>query len=180
MTIKKHDILTASYEDKIKLIRINVKMVSLLEESDSLYAKYENKTSKYIKYKVKKPFLDYIEFVDKFNSVFMKQMGLHAEDKTIELIKMFNDASKKIDLLSEEKTELVLFYCKVSSVYDDLISMYYTDLTMEHLKELSLNVLEAIEKQFKNVLTITDPEGNGVSDITKSFNRLGNNILYKV
>ena len=174
----KPNIITASMEDKIKLIRLNVKTLSMLEEADSLEYLVKEKKSKYIKYKVKKPFLLYIAFADKFNRIFMEALGLKEPEKTTELVKMFNDASKKIDLISEEKTEFVLLYVKVASILYDLQGMEYTDRTIEYFKELSSELLIAMREQFPNVFDITDPEGYGVKDLIASFNRLGDNILY--
>jgi hypothetical protein len=178
--MNKTDIIAASPEDKIKLIRLNVKCLSMLDEADQILDRHKAKTSKYIKFKVKRPFLEYISFVDKFNAVFMKPIGEVAEQTVTELMAMMNEASGKIDLVYEEKTELVLVYCKARSILYDLNTMKYTDKTLDHFKALSILFISSVEESLKNVISIKDPKGYGVEDIVSVFNRLGDNILYKL
>jgi hypothetical protein len=167
-----------SPEDTIRLVRVATKCADLLTEYDALFYLMESKKSKYIKHKLKEPFVILGESLDRFSSAFLKPFIQEDENTQMDLQKMFRELTNKIWFVNEEMTNLVNFYSKTKSIFNDLSEMKYSDPTLKYIKEVCENFCTEVEKKYKAILNKEDKEGHGVADVVAAYDKLGKLIMY--
>lgn len=176
VSIPAHDI---SEQDTLTIVRICIKMADSLVDYDTL--NYLGKTNKNILYKreVKKSIVAWAEYVDEFSSRFLVPFMNANEEVCISLTTQFRELSDGIEFESEEITSLALVYAKCVSILTDLNTMRYTDPLIERLYVLTRRVVLNIEKYSKKLLTQEAKQGHSPKLLVKTFNLLGNKIMYR-
>ena len=167
-----------SPEDTIRLVRVAIKCADLLPDYDVLHDLMEEKKSKYIKHEIKDLFLTLGFRLDKFSSAFLKPFVQEDQETQKELQKMFRELTDKIWFINEEMTALVTLYSKTKSIHNDLLEMDFEDGPLSYVKEICNDFCVAVEKKYKPILTKTDKQGHGVTDVVEAFSKLGKTIMY--
>lgn len=165
-------------EDTIRLVRVAIKCADLLPDYDILFELMEEKNSKYIKHDLKDLFITLGFGLDKFSSAFLKPFVEADENTQMDLQKMFRELTDKIWFINKEMTTLVTLYSKTKSIYNDLMEMRFKDGPINYIKEICNDFCKEVEKKYKPILSKTDKEGHGVTDVVAAFDKLGKTIMY--
>ena len=170
---------THNREDALNLVRICTKCADLLNDFDKLEEYYISKKSKYIKQELKKAFIELGVYVEAFSTNLLQRIVNADADAQMRVQKLFVDASKKIMIINEEITSLILCYAKAKSIIFDIDNMSYSDYNLQTLRIKCSNFATLVEKKYRSFLEMTDPNGVPVSKIVDLMNEIGKSIKYQ-
>lgn len=159
--------------DTVELLRSVMKVSSALNDLDEIaYRK------KYYKFRFKQYAAKWAVFMEMHTKELMK--SLLEEDHSLlqEIYNSIEESSMGITA-GEDKTSLILFYAKVKSAINDINKMtdnrnsFYPIFIETHTQV----VIDHIEKQYGDIITMKDVDGKGVDEIIEFFDKLGETIM---
>jgi hypothetical protein len=159
--------------DTVELLRSVMKVSSALNDLDEIaYRK------KYYKFRFKQYAAKWSVFMEMHTKELMK--SLLEEDHSL-LQEIYNSIEESSMGLSAgvDKTSLILFYAKVKSAINDINKMtdnrnsFYPIFIETHTQV----VIDHLEKQYGDIITMKDVDGKGVDEIIEFFDKLGETIM---
>ena len=157
------------------IVRGMIKMSSALNEADSVM------DGKYYKFEFKRRFREWMEIFElsskKLVSAFMKENDTALQDAYTQ----FLEFTKDIKVKDEERTDLILLYCKLKSAYNDLDEVALLDggMMTAVIKLSTEKVLKAIEKQYGDIFNVRDVDGKSIQVIIDQYDELGKTMFVK-
>ena len=159
--------------DTVELLRSVMKVSSALNDLDEIaYRK------KYYKFRFKQYAAKWAVFMEMHTKELMK--SLLEEDHSLlqEIYNSIEESSMGITA-GVDKTSLILFYAKVKSAINDINKMtdnrnsFYPIFIETHTQV----VIDHLEKQYGDIITMKDVDGKGVDEIIEFFDKLGETIM---
>jgi hypothetical protein len=159
--------------DTVELLRSVMKVSSALNDLDEIaYRK------KYYKFRFKQYAAKWAVFMEMHTKELMK--SLLEEDHSLlqEIYNSIEESSMGISA-GVDKTSLILFYAKVKSAINDINKMtdnrnsFYPIFIETHTQV----VIDHLEKQYGDIITMKDVDGKGVDEIIEFFDKLGETIM---
>ena len=159
--------------DTVELLRSVMKVSSALNDLDEIaYRK------KYYKFRFKQYAAKWSVFMEMHTKELMK--SLLEEDHSLlqEIYNSIEESSMGITA-GVDKTSLILFYAKVKSAINDINKMtdnrnsFYPIFIETHTQV----VIDHLEKQYGDIITMKDVDGKGVDEIIEFFDKLGETIM---
>jgi hypothetical protein len=159
--------------DTVELLRSVMKVSSALNDLDEIaYRK------KYYKFRFKQYAAKWSVFMEMHTKELMK--SLLEEDHSLlqEIYNSIEESSMGISA-GVDKTSLILFYAKVKSAINDINKMtdnrnsFYPIFIETHTQV----VIDHLEKQYGDIITMKDVDGKGVDEIIEFFDKLGETIM---
>jgi len=152
-----------------------VKLSSALNDADEVV------DGKYFKFKFKKELNKWIEKTEKATSPFMNNFHRSSEEALQEASNRFESFSDEMSAGSEERTSLVVLYCKCQSAMNDMQPLSFDEggMIVHILIKYTDNMLKALKAQYGDIFDIRDLEGRPIQYIIDGYDELGNTMFTK-
>jgi len=160
--------------DYLPIVRAMVKMSSALSVADDIV------DGKYYKFNFKRKFREWMEIFEVTSEPLMKAFMEDGETALQEAYTRFLKLTERV-VKDSDRTNLILFYCKLKSAYKDLDEITFEDggLYTFIIKKQTSKVLIAIEKQYGDIFTVKDEDGDGIDAIIGNYDHLGKSMFTK-
>jgi hypothetical protein len=160
--------------DTLNILRCVMKISSAFNDLDEIVFQ-----KKYHKFRFKKEVDVWSSLMYMHTNELMKSLVEENEELLIEVYRIIEESTSKVQLKNPEMTSLVLFYCKIKSAIYDIEQMQKERNSFyPKFIELSTNkVIKEIEKQYSFILTLKDYEDRGINYVIDFFNNLGGKIM---
>jgi hypothetical protein len=160
--------------DTLNILRCVMKISSAFNDLDEIVYR-----KKYYKFKFKKEADSWSRLMYIHTSELMKSLVEENEALLIEVYKIIEESTSKVQLRTPEMTSLVLFYCKIKSAINDIELMQKERNSFyPRFIELSTNkVIKEIEKQYSSILDLKDHKDRDINYVSDFFNNLGDKIM---
>jgi hypothetical protein len=160
--------MTEERVDYLPAVRAIVKMSSSLNEADLV------EMGKYFKFRFKKLFKEWMTLYETASKPLMDEFMKDNEKALQDAYVAFDDYSGTIRLKDDEKTDLVVFYCKIRSSLNDLSEFNMgRSFIVYVLNRRAWKMIEELEKQYGFIHGIRDADGDSIQTIISEYDRLG-------
>lgn len=161
--------------DTICLLRAVMKISSALNDIDTIAL-----NKKYYKYKFKKLSSQWVDLIMTHTSELMKSLADDDSDMLMDIYKSMEESCSKIHIENDDKTAIILFYIKLKSSLWDIDQMKTMRNTFypTFLHQISGEVIDQLNKQYKDILLMTDDDGKGVDYLIDYYNDFGQKIMF--
>ena len=157
------------------IVRGMIKMSSALNEADEVM------NSKYYKFNFKIQFRTWIEVFEESSKRLMEEFMAENGDALQDAYIRFLEFTKDIKIKDEERTNLVLLYCKLKSCLNDFEEVPIMDggVVTLVIRIQTTKIIKAIEKQYKSILEVLDYDKNSIQTIIDEYDKLGKLMFVK-
>ena len=151
------------------IVRGMLKMSSALNEADAVM------DGKYFKFGFKLAFKEWVEVFEASSEKLMLAFMEDNSDAVQDAYTRFLEFTKDIKVKDEERTDLILLYCKLKSAFNDLDEVDLLDggLMTLVVKKATFKVLRAIENQYRDIFNVRDVDNNSIQVIIDQYDELG-------
>lgn len=156
-------------EDYLPIVRAVLKMSSALNEYDEL----EN--TKYHRFRLKGSLKKWSDTFTALSEDMVEAFVSESEGAYLDAYEQFNHFKDDLSIKNKDVTCLIILYCKLKSSINDLNNapLGVGGILGLALHKTAYKVVEDIEKQYSQILRITDSEGQTIEVITNDYDELG-------
>jgi hypothetical protein len=169
------DVTPEHVPNYMPIVRALIKMSSALNEADEVME------GKYYKFDFKVQFRRWVEVFEVSSKKLISEFMSENSDALQDAYVRFLEFTKDIKVKDEDRTSLILLYCKLKSSLNDLEEVPLMDggiITLV-IKIQTTKVINAIEKQYKGILEVLDSENNSIQVIIDQYDELGKTMFVK-
>lgn len=157
----------------LPLIRAMVKLSLALADADTV------SEGIYCKFKFKKQLLMWISKTERATKPFMGHFVETSKEALYEGYETFRAFADDIHVKNEDRTALILLYCKAKSALNDLESLGFEEggMIAHILIKHTGNMLKCIESQYGDIFKVKDSDGNTIQCIIDGYDNLGKKMF---
>jgi hypothetical protein len=161
--------------DFIPIVRAMVKLSSALADADTVM------DGKYYKFRFKKVLEKWVDKTEKATKPFMGKFLENSEDALQAAYDRFLEFTKDLTVKDEDRTALILLYCKAKSALNDMEKLSFEEggMITHILVKYTTELLKSIEGQYKDIFDVRDSEGKSIQAIIDGYDELGNTMFTK-
>lgn len=161
--------------DFIPIVRAIVKLSSALSDADTVIE------GKYYKFGLKKTLNQWVDKTEKATKPFMGKFLENSEDALQAAYNRFLELTEDLKIKDEDKTALILLYCKAKSSLNDMEKLTFEEggMITHILVKYTTEMLKSIEGQYGDIFEIRDSDGKSIQAIIEGYDELGNTMFIK-
>tara|TARA_R110001592_G_scaffold298074_1_gene568630 strand:+ start:5308 stop:5817 length:510 start_codon:yes stop_codon:yes gene_type:complete len=161
--------------DFIPIVRAIVKLSSALSDADTVIE------GKYYKFGLKKTLNQWVDKIEKATKPFMGKFLENSEDALQAAYDRFLELTEDLNIKDEDKTALILLYCKAKSSLNDMEKLTFEEggMITHILVKYTTEMLKSIEGQYGDIFEIRDSDGKSIQAIIEGYDELGNAMFIK-
>lgn len=165
----------ASKIDFIPIVRAIVKLSSALVDADTV------SEGKYCKFGLKKTLSSWIDKTEKATKPFLGKFQENSEEALQAAYDEFLRFTGDLVVKNEDRTALILLYCKAKSALNDMQKLTFDEggMITHILIKYTTEMLKSIEGQYSDIFDIRDSEGKSIQAIIDGYDELGNTMFIK-
>ena len=93
----------------------------------------------------------------------------------------FLELTEDLNIKDEDKTALILLYCKAKSSLNDMEKLTFEEggMITHILVKYTTEMLKSIEGQYGDIFEIRDSDGKSIQAIIEGYDELGNTMFIK-
>lgn len=161
--------------DFIPIVRAMVKLSSALTDADTVME------GRYYKFEFKKALNQWVDKTEKATKPFMGKFLENSQEALQSAYDRFLEFTKDLNVKDEDRTALILLYCKAKSSMNDMEKLTFDEggMITHILTKYTDGLLKAIESQYKDIFDVRDSEGKSIQAIIDGYDELGNTMFIK-
>mgnify|MGYP003639741494 CR=1 FL=1 len=161
--------------DFIPIVRAIVKLSSALSDADTVIE------GKYYKFGLKKTLNQWVDKIEKATKPFMGKFLENSEEALQAAYDRFLELTEDLNIKDEDKTALILLYCKAKSSLNDMEKLTFEEggMITHILVKYTTEMLKSIEGQYGDIFEIRDSDGKSIQAIIEGYDELGNAMFIK-
>lgn len=161
--------------DFIPIVRAIVKLSSALSDADTVIE------GKYYKFGLKKTLNQWVDKIEKATKPFMGKFLENSEEALQAAYDRFLELTEDLNIKDEDKTALILLYCKAKSSLNDMEKLTFEEggMITHILVKYTTEMLKSIEGQYGDIFEIRDSDGKSIQAIIEGYDDLGNAMFIK-
>lgn len=161
--------------DYLPMIRAMIKMSAALNYADSI------ETGKYFKFRFKKEMVKWVDMLEELSKPIVGDFAKDSEHAFQDSYQKLLEFKSDVIIKDRERTDLIMFYCKVRSSANDMKEVNFNNggFYILSLKKQTEKVLKAIENQYADIFNIRDMDGDSIEVIIKDYDSLGKSMFVK-
>lgn len=166
---------TPSMLDTVKMIRCVLKVSSAFNDMDEIIS---DKT--YFKFDFKRRSRDWLMIMESHTKQIMDGLAEENTDLLSDLYTAFEKSLETISIPNQEREPLLRYYIKLRSCLNDIESMGEAKDRVSPLiiKIMTLPVLDNLEKQYPDILTLVDKNGKTTTELIDFLDNFGQSVAY--
>lgn len=166
---------TPSMLDTVKMIRCVLKVSSAFNDMDEIVS---DKT--YFKFDFKRRSRDWLMIMESHTKQIMDGLAEENTDLLSDLYTAFEKSLETISIPNQKREPLLRYYIKLRSCLNDIESMEEAKDRVSPLiiKIMTLPVLNTIEKQYPDILTLVDKNGKTTIELIDFLDNFGQSVAY--
>lgn len=166
---------TPSMLDTVKMIRCVLKVSSAFNDMDEIIS---DKT--YFKFDFKRRSRDWLMIMESHTKQIMDGLAEENTDLLSDLYTAFEKSLETISIPNQEREPLLRYYIKLRSCLNDIESMGEAKDRVSPLiiKIMTLPVLDNLEKQYPDILTLVDKNGKTTIELIDFLDNFGQSVAY--
>ena len=161
--------------DTVKMIRCVLKVSSAFNDMDEIIS---DKT--YFKFDFKRRSRDWLMIMESHTKQIMDGLAEENTDLLSDLYTAFEKSLETISIPNQEREPLLRYYIKLRSCLNDIESMGEAKDRVSPLiiKIMTLPVLDNLEKQYPDILTLVDKNGKTTIELIDFLDNFGQSVAY--
>lgn len=161
--------------DTVKMIRCVLKVSSAFNDMDEIIS---DKT--YFKFDFKRRSRDWLMIMESHTKQIMDGLAEENTDLLSDLYTAFEKSLETISIPNQKREPLLRYYIKLRSCLNDIESMEEAKDRVSPLiiKIMTLPVLNTIEKQYPDILTLVDKNGKTTIELIDFLDNFGQSVAY--
>lgn len=161
--------------DTVKMIRCVLKVSSAFNDMDEIIS---DKT--YFKFDFKRRSRDWLMIMESHTKQIMDGLAEENTDLLSDLYTAFEKSLETISIPNQEREPLLRYYIKLRSCLNDIESMGEAKDRVSPLiiKIMTLPVLDNLEKQYPDILTLVDKNGKTTTELIDFLDNFGQSVAY--
>ena len=161
--------------DTVKMIRCVLKISSAFNDMDEIIS---DKT--YFKFDFKRRSRDWLMIMESHTKQIMDGLAEENTDLLSDLYTAFEKSLETISIPNQEREPLLRYYIKLRSCLNDIESMGEAKDRVSPLiiKIMTLPVLDNLEKQYPDILTLVDKNGKTTIELIDFLDNFGQSVAY--
>ena len=166
---------TPSMLDTVKMIRCVLKVSSAFNDMDEIIS---DKT--YFKFDFKRRSRDWLMIMESHTKQIMDGLAEENTDLLSDLYTAFEKSLETISIPNQKREPLLRYYIKLRSCLNDIESMEEAKDRVSPLiiKIMTLPVLDNLEKQYPDILTLVDKNGKTTIELIDFLDNFGQSVAY--
>jgi hypothetical protein len=166
---------TPSMLDTVKMIRCVLKVSSAFNDMDEIIS---DKT--YFKFDFKRRSRDWLMIMESHTKQIMDGLAEENTDLLSDLYTAFEKSLETISIPNQKREPLLRYYIKLRSCLNDIESMGEAKDRVSPLiiKIMTLPVLDNLEKQYPDILTLVDKNGKTTIELIDFLDNFGQSVAY--
>jgi hypothetical protein len=166
---------TPSMLDTVKMIRCVLKVSSAFNDMDEIVS---DKT--YFKFDFKRRSRDWLMIMESHTKQIMDGLAEENADLLSDLYTAFEKSLETISIPNQKREPLLRYYIKLRSCLNDIESMGEAKDRVSPLiiKIMTLPVLDNLEKQYPDILTLVDKNGKTTIELIDFLDNFGQSVAY--
>ena len=166
---------TPSMLDTVKMIRCVLKVSSAFNDMDEIIS---DKT--YFKFDFKRRSRDWLMIMESHTKQIMDGLAEENADLLSDLYTAFEKSLETISISNQKREPLLRYYIKLRSCLNDIESMGEAKDRVSPLiiKIMTLPVLDNLEKQYPDILTLVDKNGKTTIELIDFLDNFGQSVAY--
>lgn len=161
--------------DTVKMIRCVLKVSSAFNDMDEIIS---DKT--YFKFDFKRRSRDWLMIMESHTKQIMDGLAEENTDLLSDLYTAFEKSLETISIPNQKREPLLRYYIKLRSCLNDIESMEEAKDRVSPLiiKIMTLPVLDNLEKQYPDILTLVDKNGKTTIELIDFLDNFGQSVAY--